>query len=165
VYSVDEETLKKVAGLFGEDALRIVESLQEVGEITDIDIANKTQIPLKIIRKILYSLYDHSLVGLRQTRDKTTGWFIFNWRLQPDQLQGFVLNQKRHILEKLKARLDYEKSHEFYFCQTPDCRRYSFEEALEFLFKCPVCSKPLNHFNNDLFVKALTKKIEEIKGL
>ncbi len=165
MYSVDYETLKKVAGLFGEDTVRIVEVLQEVGETTDIEIANKTQIPLKIIRKILYSLYDHSLVGLRQTRDKATGWFVFNWRLQLDQLQGFVLNQKRHILEKLETRLDYEKSHEFYSCQTPGCRRYTFEEAIETLFKCPVCGKPLNQINNGLIIKTLTKKIEAIKGL
>jgi transcription initiation factor TFIIE subunit alpha len=162
---VDNETLNKVAGLFGEDTVRVVEVLKGVHEVTDNEIAEKTQIRLNMVRKALYSLYDHSLVALRQSRDKETGWFIFNWRLQPDQLESFVLNQKRRVLEKLETRLEYEKNHEFYTCQTLGCKRFPFEEAFELFFKCPVCNKPMVHFNNDLFVKVLTKKIEQIKGL
>jgi transcription initiation factor TFIIE subunit alpha len=118
-----------------------------------------------MVRKALYSLYDHSLVALRQSRDKETGWFIFNWRLQPDQMENFILNQKRRVLEKLETRLEYEKNHEFYTCQTPGCKRYPFEQAFELLFKCPVCNKPMMHINNDLIIKILTRKIEQIKGL
>ena len=99
LFFVDNETLKKVAALFGEDVVRVVETLKGVHEITDNEIADKTQIRLNIVRKALYSLYDHSLVALRQSRDKETGWFIFNWRLQPDQLESFILNQKRRVLE------------------------------------------------------------------
>jgi len=161
---VDDQTLKKVAALFREDAVRIVETLHSVAEITDIEIADKTQIQLKIVRKTLYSLYDHSLVALRQSRDKETGWFIFNWRLEPDQLAGFIKNQKRRVLEKLETRLEYEKNNEFYACQTPGCKRFPFEQAFELLFKCPACNKPMMHVNNDLVVKILTQKIEQIKG-
>jgi len=162
---VDDETLKKVAALFGEDAIRVVETLQGIAEITDNEIADKTQIRLNMVRKALYRLYDHSLVALRQFRDKETGWFIFNWRLQPDQLEGFIRNQKRRILEKLETRLEYEKSHEFYACQTPGCKRFPFAEAFDLLFKCPVCNKPMMHINNDLIVKILTRKIEQIRVL
>jgi len=165
LFLVDDETLKKVAALFGEDAVRVVEALKEVHEITDNEIADKTQIRLNIVRKTLYRLYDHSLVAIRQSRDKETGWFIFNWRLQPDQLEGFILNQKRRVLEKLETRLEYEKSHEFYTCQTSSCKRFPFAEAFELLFKCPVCNKPMMYINNDLIVKILTRKIEQIKVL
>jgi transcription initiation factor TFIIE subunit alpha len=162
---VDNETLKKVAALFGEDAVRVVEALKEVHEITDNEIADKTQIRLNLVRKALYSLYDHSIVALRRSRDKETGWFIFNWRLQPDQLVGFILNQKRRVLEKLEIRLEYEKSHEFYSCQTLGCKQFPFEEAFELLFKCPTCNKPMMHLNNDRIVEILTRKIEQIKVL
>jgi len=152
-----------VAALFGEDAVRVVEALKEVREITDNEIADKTQVRLNLVRKALYRLYDHSLVALRLSRDKETGWFIFNWRLQPDQLGGFILTQKRRVLEKLEIRLEYEKSHEFYSCQTLGCKRLPFEEAFELLFKCPVCNKPMIHINNDRIVKILTRKTEQIK--
>jgi transcription initiation factor TFIIE subunit alpha len=165
LFFVDDETLKKVAALFGEDAVRVVEVLKGAHEVVDIEIADKTQIQLKMVRKALYSLYDHSLVALRRSRDKETGWFIFNWRLQPDQVEGFILNQKRRVLEKLEIRLEYEKSHTFYTCQTQGCKRFSFEEAFELLFKCPACNKPMMHVNNDLIVRILTRKIEQITAL
>jgi len=165
LFFVDNETLKKVAALFGEDAVRVVEILQGVDEIVDIEIADKTQIRLNLVRKALYRLYDHSLVALRQSRDKDTGWFIFNWRLQPDQLEGFIVSQKRRVLEKLETRLEYEKGHEFYTCQTLGCKRFPFEEAFELLFKCPTCNKPMIYINNDWMVEILTRKIEQIKVL
>jgi len=101
---VDDETLKKVAVLFGEDAVKVVEVLKGVDDITDIEIADKTQIHLNMVRKALHRLCDHSLVALRQSRDEETGLFIFNWRLRPDHLEGFILKQKRHVLEKLETR-------------------------------------------------------------
>ena len=163
LFFVDDETLKKVAALFGEDAVRVVEVLKGVHEIIDIDIVDQTQIRLNLVRKILYRLYDHSLVALRRSRDKETGWFIFHWRLQPDQLEGFIFNQKRRVLEKLETRLGYEKSHEFYSCQTPGCKRFPFEEAFELLFKCPACNKPMVYLNNDDIVETVTQKIKQIK--
>jgi transcription initiation factor TFIIE subunit alpha len=165
LFFVDDETLKKVAALFGEDAVRVVEVLKGVHEITDNEIMDQTQIRLNTVRKILYRLYDHSLVAIRQSRDKETGWFIFNWRLQPDQLESFILNQKRRVLEKLETRLEYEKSHKFYSCQTRGCKRFPFAEAFELLFKCPVCNKPMMYINNDWIVGVLTRKIEQIKVL
>jgi len=160
---VDNETLNKVAALFGEDAVRVVEVLQGVDEIVDIEIADQTQIRLNMVRKTLYRLYDHSLVALRQSRDKETGWFIFHWRLKPDQFRGFITIMKRHVLEKLETRLEYEKEHDFYSCETPGCKRFPFEEAFELLFKCPVCNKPMVHLNDDRIVEAITRKIEQIK--
>lgn len=162
---MDDDTLKKVAVLFGEDAVKVVETFKGVHEITDNEIADKTLIRLNLVRKELYRFYDHSIVALRRTRDKETGWFIFNWRLQPEQLEAFILNQKRCVLEKLETRLEYEKSHEFYTCQTLGCKRYPFEEAFELLFKCPACNKPMMYLNNERIVEILTRKIEQTKVL
>ena len=161
---IDDETLIKVAEVFGnEDAVKIMDILKGVDEITDEAIAAKTGIRLNFVRKILYKFYDHSLVGLRRSRDESTGWFIFHWRLQPDQLEGFILNQKRRILEKLENRLRYEKNHDFYYCSTPECERIPFEEAMELVFRCPACSKPLMHYDNDHLIEALNKRIEQLR--
>jgi transcription initiation factor TFIIE subunit alpha len=161
---VDDKTLEKVAEAFGsEEAITIIEALKEIGETTDDQIASQTGIRLNSVRKILYRLYDHSLVGLRRSRDKDTGWFIFHWRLQLDQLEGFILNQKRRVLEKLEARLKYEQKHEFYYCCTLGCKRIPFEDAMELVFRCPTCSKPLMHFENGKIVSALTKKVEQLR--
>jgi transcription initiation factor TFIIE subunit alpha len=163
LFFVDEETLKKVAALFGEDGVRVVEVLKGVHEIIDIDIVDQTEIRLNTVRKTLYRLYDHSLVALRRSRDKETGWFIFHWRLQPDQLEGFIFNQKRRVLEKLETRLRYEKSHEFYSCQTQGCRPLPFEQAFEVLFRCPTCNKPMSYVTNNKIIETIARKINQIK--
>jgi transcription initiation factor TFIIE subunit alpha len=161
---VDEKTLHKVAEAFGgEEAVQIVKVLKETGETTDDEIAVKTEIRLNTVRKILYKLYDHSLVGLRRSRDKNTGWFIFHWRLQLDQLEGFILNQKRRVLEKLEARLRYEQAHDFYYCFTEGCKRIPFEDAMELVFRCSTCNKLLMHFDNTELKKTLAQQVEKLR--
>ncbi len=161
---VDEKTLEKVAEAFGgEEAVQIVGVLKEIGETTDDEIATQTEIRLNTVRRILYKLYDHSLVGLRRSRDKTTGWFIFHWRLQLDQLEGFILNQKRRVLEKLEARLRYEQAHDFYYCFTEGCKRIPFEDAMELVFRCPTCHKLLMHFDNSDIKNTLSRQVEQLR--
>jgi transcription initiation factor TFIIE subunit alpha len=161
---VDDETLIKVADVLGqEEAIKIIYTLKDAGEITDDQIANKTGIRLNSVRKILYRLYDHSLVSLRRSRDENTGWFIFHWKLQPDQLEGFITNQKRHVLQKLDTRLSYEKNHDFYFCETPGCKRVPFEDAVELVFRCPTCNKPMMHFDNGRIVEVLSRKVDQLR--
>jgi transcription initiation factor TFIIE subunit alpha len=164
VIYVDDKTLNKVAEVFGnEDAVKVMGVLKGADEITDDEIANKTGIRLNSVRKILYKLYDHSLVALRRSRDENTGWFIFHWKLQPDQLEGFILNQKRRVLEKLQIRLDYEKGHDFYYCGSPKCQRIPFEDAVESVFRCPSCTNALVHFDNQHIIKALESKVEQLR--
>jgi len=161
---VDDKTLQKVAEAFGgEEAVQIVNVLKQTGETTDDAIAEQTEIRLNTVRKILYKLYDHSLVGLRRSRDKETGWFIFHWRLQLDQLAGFIMNQKRRVLEKLETRLAYEQDHDFYYCGTEGCKRVTFEEAMELVFRCPTCNKLLMHFDNTELKAALIERIEALR--
>lgn len=162
--TINDITLMKVAEALGEEeAVKLIGMLKNCEEITDDEIANKTGIRLNNVRKILYKLYDHSLVSLRRTRDPKTGWFIFHWKLQTDQLEGFILSQKRRVFEKLNIRLEYEKNHDFYYCNTPGCIRITFEEAVELVFRCPTCGKPLMHYSNEKIVQILTKKLEQLR--
>lgn len=162
--TINDAALTKVAEALGEEeAVKLIEILKNSEETTDDVIANNAGIRLNTVRKILYKLYDHSLVSLRRTRDPKTGWFIFHWKLQPDQLDGFILSQKRRVLEKLNIRLEYEKNHDFFYCYTPGCRKIPFEDAVELVFRCPTCGKPLMHYDNDKMVQALTKKVEQLR--
>src|SRR3990170_1208598 len=162
--TIDDATLMRVASALGEeDAVKLIENLKNAEETTDDELANKTGIRLNSVRKILYKLYDHSLVSLRRTRDPKTGWFIFHWRLQPDQLEGFILSQKRRVLEKLNVRLEYEKNHDFYYCNTTGCKRVPFEEAIELVFHCSTCGKSLVHSGNEKLVELLSTKVEQLR--
>ena len=162
--NIDDAMLTKVAQALGEEeAIKLIDILKNEEETTDDEIATKTGIRLNSVRKILYKLYDHSLVSLRRTRDPKTGWFIFHWRLQADQLEGFIQSQKRRVLEKLNVRLEFEKNHDFYYCYTPGCKRVPFEEAVELVFRCPTCGKPLMHYDNDKILEVLGRKVDVLR--
>jgi transcription initiation factor TFIIE subunit alpha len=163
--SVSDETLDQIAFILGgEEGVVIMNAVKEVEEITVEEIAEETEIQINEVRKILYRFYNHSLVTSRRFRDKETGWFIFQWRLQPKLIEAFVTGMKHKILRKLEGRLEYELGHEFYHCGKNSCSRITFEEAMETVFNCPFCQEPLEPKGNDPYVEFLERKIEEIQG-
>ena len=169
--SVLDEELIKVANLFGsEEAVTVVKSLKAMAEGTDETITNdcKTrfnkEIRLNTVRKILYKLYDHGLVSCTRVRDEKTGWFIFYWRLQPDQIDAFIRSRKKRALEKLKQRLDYERNHSFFICKTDSSVRVTFEEAMEGSFKCQKCGSQLQSVENGDMITVLEAKIDRLEA-
>ena len=163
--SVLDEELIKIAKLFGgEEAVTVVKSLKKLGEGTDEIIANDSAIRLNTVRKVLYKLYDHGLVSCTRVRDDKTGWFIFFWRLQPDQLDAFIRSRKKRALDKLKQRLDFERNHSFFVCKTDGEVRVTFEEAMETSFKCGKCGNQLDSSENADLVSVLESKIEKLEA-
>ena len=169
--SVLDEELIKVANLFGgEEAVTTVTSLKHLGEGTDEIITNdckdrlKKEVRLNTVRKILYKLYDHGLVSCTRVRDEKTGWFIFYWRLQPDQLDAFIRSRKKRVLDKLKQRLDLERDHSFFTCKTDPDIRVTFEEAMESSFKCAKCGNQLDSSDNREFVSGLESRIQKLEA-
>lgn len=162
--SIDDETLLHIARILGgEEGTEIVKLLSNVEEITVEELAEKTGIQINEIRKLLYKFYNHSLVTSRRFRDKETGWFIFQWSLQPKLVEAFVQGMKYKILKKLEERLEHEIQHEFYHCGSPTCPRITFEDAMETVFHCPVCDDSLNHIDNSGIIHFLRLKIEELE--
>ena len=167
---IDNNTLKKVAYIIGgEDAVRIVMALKKFKEATVDQILahiveeTDTEIKLNDIRKNLFKLYNHSIVQCDRERDENTGWFIFRWRIQQDQIEGFIKNLKKRILKILKLRYKYEMEHDFFYCYTPNCERLIFQDAIEYVFKCSTCGKTLKHFDNSKISEALKDKINQIE--
>jgi transcription initiation factor TFIIE subunit alpha len=172
---VDIDVLKKVAEVIaGADAVAIVMAIKEAGEATDEEIVmalnevgeatdEESKFKLNDVRKILFKLHNHSIVQCNVGRDEETGWFIFRWKLQPDQIEGYVKNQKMRILRVLKSRLEHEANNEFYYCFTPSCNRFTFEDAMELVFRCPTCDKTLQHYDNSALIDVLTAKIATLE--
>jgi transcription initiation factor TFIIE subunit alpha len=158
------EELIKVARFFGGDeAVKVVETLQRLKEATDDTIAAETGIRLNTVRKILYKLYDHALVSSTRVRNETTGWYTFFWRLQPDQVDAFIRARKRRTLEKLKSRLEHERSHSFFICEKCSDVRMTFEEAMETAFRCPKCGGHLTGADNSRIIEKLSDLIKKLE--
>jgi len=160
---LDEEFIK-VASLFGgEDAVKVVKVLAKTKEGTDDVIATESGVRLNTVRKILYKLYDHALVSATRIRDDKTGWYIFYWKLQPDQLDAFIRSRKRRTLEKLKSRLEHERAHSFFMCKKCSDVRITFEEAMESAFKCPKCGGQLVGTDNSRMIEYLSDLISKLE--
>jgi len=164
IYTVNDETLVNIARVLGgDDGIKIIGILSERKNITVEEMAEITEIQINDVRKLLYRFYNHSLVTNRRFRDKETGWFIFQWSLQPELVEAYVTSTKQKILRKLESRLEYELTHEFYHCHNPECPNTTFEVAMETVFHCPKCNEMLHRVDGAPVIEFLEKKIAEIK--
>jgi transcription initiation factor TFIIE subunit alpha len=161
---VDEEKLLEVARIIGgEVGVELIKALKEEEDLTVEEISERTGIQINIVRRLLYKFYNHRIVASKRFRDPETGWFIFQWRLQPDLVEAFIQGMKKKILKKLRERLEYEQGHDFYHCHSEGCPRLTFEEAMEVVFRCPICGDSLKPFDNTRYISFLKRKIEELQ--
>jgi transcription initiation factor TFIIE subunit alpha len=164
VYTINNDTLLNIARVLGGDeGVKIIEALSQKENITVEELAETTGIQINNVRKQLYRFYNHSLVTNRRFRDKETGWFIFQWSLQPQLVEAYVQSTKQKILRKLETRLEYEATHEFYHCGNPQCPNTTFEDAMETVFHCSYCNEALKRVDNSPVVEFLERKVAEIK--
>jgi len=162
---IDEDTIIELAVLIGgEIAGKIMKNLLKKPGITDEELSRILQIDIKEVRKILHKLNEQGILHYELAREKDTGHRIFRWYVGQEQVTGFIITNMKKILERLEERLEYEKKHQFYWCGTKGCRKLTFEEALDSLFKCSVCGKPLQPVDNEQTIKAIESKIDEINN-
>ena len=150
------DDLARLASFFGgEEAVNIVKALALAGTTTDDVIATQANVRLNTARKVLYKLYDHALVTCVRSRDEKTGWFIYHWQLQPDQLDAFVRSRKKKALEQMRTQLEYEKGHSFFMCKGCLTVRVTFEDAMESAFRCSGCNDQLISEDNSRTIQVL----------
>lgn len=159
-YNLLESVVREIGG---EEAVKVAGLLDPKEETTDEAIAAGAEMKLNAVRKVLYRLYDARLAEFRRIRDKSTGWFIYFWRLKPNRVEELVVNRKKTVYRKLKARLDYEKKFHFFKCDQDYCPRYVFDEAMENNFRCPECSGELRAFDNSEIIGKLQEKVTELR--
>jgi transcription initiation factor TFIIE subunit alpha len=158
-----EDSFVKISGVIGgEEYIRVARALLNSENATDEEIASATGLKINAVRRTLYDLFGKSLITGVRVRDLKRGWFVYRWRAQRDQVDGFIENQKKKALGRLQKRLDFEESHEFYSCGKSDCPKYTFEEGIEIFFKCPECKETLNLIDNTHLKEAFKWKVEQM---
>lgn len=158
-----EDSFVKIAGVLGgEEYIRVARALLNSENATDEEIASATGLKINTVRKTLYDLFGKSLITGVRVRDLKRGWFVYRWRAQRDQVDGFIDTQKRKALDRLQKRLDFEESHEFYSCGKPECQKYTFEQSIEIFFKCPDCQETLNLIDNSHLKEAFKWKLQQM---
>ncbi len=160
-----EDPLVKIAGLLGgEEYIKVARALLNNEDSTDEEIASATGLKINTVRRVLYNLFGRSLISGIRVRDLKRGWYVYRWRAQREQVDGFIEAQKRKLLDRLRQRLAYEEQHEFYHCNNPNCVNKTFEQAIESFFKCSICGAPLTRVNNEEIIRLLKWKIDHIQS-
>jgi transcription initiation factor TFIIE subunit alpha len=148
--------------LVGEEGIALIESFPGDGEYSDEELAEKTGINLNSVRHTLYTLYEKRLAEYRRIKNTETGWLTYLWQLRMDRIYEVIAEDMAQILEKLEARARFEEENDFYICKA--CGDiYTFDMAMDSEFQCPSCDNPLEHFDNEILLRALKKRIQAIK--
>ncbi len=141
---------------------RLLLSRQDGKGLSDEDLAGKTGFKQAEIRGILRMFYALRLASYRRGRHPETGATRYYWYVDPASVNMALYWRKVQVLEKLKARLEYERSNNFYRCPV-DGTRYTFEEAFEYEFTCPKCDSLLEEEDNSDIVSILEEVISRLE--
>ncbi|MDO8842655.1 transcription factor [Methanocalculus sp.] len=147
--------------LVGEEGIQLLSRFPDVGEHSDEALAEITEINLNSVRHTLYTLYEGRLAEYRRVKDNDTGWLTYLWHLRPDNLDAVIAEELLTVKEKLVARERYENENDFYLCKTCGAM-FTFNDAIPHEFSCPTCAIPLSHFDNEMLVIALRRRLEAI---
>ena len=158
---IDNQLVKTLLTQVVEDEsnLPIVKALSE-GVETDEEIAEKTEIRLNIVRKILYKLYDMGLASYKRSKDPETQWYTYTWKYEEHEIYKYVITEEEKKLEMLNEALETEENNMFFVCPQQHVR-LDFTIASEYDFICPECGEELEFFDNTNYLKQIKKYIKD----
>ena len=98
-----EDAFVKIAGIIGnDDYIRVARALLNNDNATDEEIASATGLKINSVRKALYDLFGRSLITGIRVRDLKRGWFVYRWKVQSEQTDGFIEDHKNSLNIKVK---------------------------------------------------------------
>jgi transcription initiation factor TFIIE subunit alpha len=147
----------------GEPGLQVAKLLEELGEATDTDIAERLGEKPSHVRKLLYDLYEARVAEYYQKKDKETGWQTFHWKLSPDNALRTLEQSRRRHLEELELKLRYEEDHQSFVCPNHPRERLGFDQATEAGFRCPECGSTLEAEDKRQLLASLRAEIDALR--
>ena len=152
-----EDVVKNVAG---SDVVPLVELIKKKKNVSEFKIAETLGVTVNVVRNMLYRLYHKNLVSFVRKKDKKKGWYIYYWTFNMKRIKFLADSLKKEHVERLKERLEREKSGFFFTCPN-ECMRLDFEKATDYFFKCPECGSLLQQENNQKRIREIEKEIEK----
>lgn len=147
--------------LIGEEGLGLIEKFPTDGEYSDEELAEKTRINLNTVRHTLYTLYEKRLAEYRRIKNAETGWLTYLWKLNLDHISEAIQEDMRMIMEILESRERFEEENDFFMCT--ECGRFTFNDVVDIGFVCPQCGKEVEHFENELLLTALKRRMRSMR--
>lgn len=149
--------------IIGPDGLPLVRQLYGKEHVSEFDLAIKTKKDIKVIRRMLYTLYNNNVIGFIRKKDKQKGWYIYYWTILPENVKFAYFKKKKIQLERLCQLLETEGKELFFIC-SGKCVRLNFDQAMEFEFHCPECGQLIAPDSGEDKKLIFKKKILELEG-
>lgn len=160
--TLDLGPILETAGyLVGEKGEKVIKVLAR-GEMTDEELAKKTNLQVNQVRSILYTLHENRIVSYRREREENSGWYVHYWRIEPERALDYIKEQRAEFLRKLEERLA-EEENKIYFACEEGCTRVPYESAADTEFKCSKCGNALKPQNNSAIINSLRAQIEKLR--
>ncbi|HJJ43742.1 MAG TPA: transcription factor [Methanocorpusculum sp.] len=131
-------------------------------ERSDEEIAELTEVNLNSVRHTLYNLYEHRLAEYRRIKNSETGWLTYLWLMRMDNLSIVLKAEMEVAAGKLASRLRYDEANDFYQCKNCGITT-TFNNAMTTNFACSHCGTMLVHFDDELVVAALKKRLTKMQ--
>tara|TARA_Y100000310_G_scaffold343131_1_gene449364 strand:- start:304 stop:996 length:693 start_codon:yes stop_codon:yes gene_type:complete len=148
--------------IIGEDGLLLVNLLKKNKNISEFDIASQLNLDIKLVRKLLYRLYDRNLVSSTRKKDKQKGWYIYYWTILPDNVKHLYKKMLTEKIARLKAKLHKEENDYFFTCSRK-CVKLDFNQSLDFEFKCPECGELISAYDASKNIEYMKKIIDRLE--
>ena len=157
--------LAYIEKLVGPQGLEIITRLTKDG-LTDQQIAQETDSNVNVVRRTLLTLYEHRLASYTIERDQETGWMLYKWSVDFEDVDRRIADDAHKLISTLEKWLDGELNTIYYTCNN-HCGRYTFEMAsgsvCGYEFVCPVCKQHLYHDDTSILTGIMQGKINELK--
>ncbi|MEM2915858.1 MAG: hypothetical protein QXT19_00650 [Candidatus Woesearchaeota archaeon] len=151
-----------ITEVVGADVWPLVKALKNRKNVSEFKLADTIKKEINLTRNMLYRLYDQHLVMFIRKKDKKKGWYIYYWTFNPKRVKELARNLKKAKIERLKERLEREKSTNFFICANK-CIRLDFDQATEFEYKCPECGEILQQEENTKRIAELEKELQKLE--
>lgn len=146
-----------------EENIIIIECLlEDMG--SDEEIAEKTDIKLNIVRRILYKLYDSGLTTYKRSKDPETQWYTYFWKFDTNNV-CLNLNEKYEMyVDRLEKLLKFEEDNMFFACENGHLR-VDYNRAADLEFICPDCGNPIVFNDNEDRISDIEREIKKYKRI
>ncbi len=148
--------------ILGDELYKIIRTIEGKGFVSEYEIAELINKDINSTRHLLYELSHHNLVSSKKEKDKTRGWYIYYWRFHKERLGGFLIRRLKERLERLNESLKREEENTFFVCE--ECKiKFTFDQALNFNFKCPECGSVLIEEDKEKEMERIREEINKVK--
>ncbi|MDR3292024.1 MAG: transcription factor E [Methanobrevibacter sp.] len=131
---------------------------------SDEEIAEKTEIKLNTVRKILYKLYDSGLTTYKRSKDPETQWYTYFWKFDMNNVYSNLNEKYEMYVNRLEKLLKFEEDNIFFVCENGHLR-VDYNRANDLEFICPDCANKIVFKDNNERISDITKEIKKYKRI